>query len=278
MIHETLTRVINLRQLDCVQEKDAPDLFNLFPRYISENIPKDWIAIALTHDCSIAAEKISAGETHIEFIVAKPIEHIEDSYVGARNPRKLHIPVLINSQEKHYELNIVHRCFIDKSSLFDVSGSPHISIDLEIKERIKDWMAARYRAPAYPNTFNDIFKKGKKSPQEKITKILKENNELILNFDLYLCVESGADNDLPYEIRLIIITKSNLDEEMKSKICQIRDKIKDVFSQVNASDLELIGDCIHIYPSNEITLDQFSNFDLLYMEYLSDRVRTAHEN
>jgi len=163
-------------------------------------------AIIISHDCDLTSDH----ESHVEVIVARTIEKVDNSCTGAKNPRKIHITLVIlgdPSTVLHVELKQVDRQAVDKSHFSSIkeSGSPFVLPEKE-KRCLKQWLASRYARPAFPNSFENRIT----TVTKKIERILKPSaSDLVglfvdLGPDRYLELEEGC----PYVLSIVIVYDS----------------------------------------------------------------------
>ncbi|MDH5553528.1 MAG: hypothetical protein OEX82_09405 [Nitrosomonas sp.] len=129
-------------------------------------------AIVISHDCDLPNSK----EEIVEVIVGNVIAEADNMFTNARNPRRLHL--IFSSSQRNVCIELLHsnRCSIQKSK-FTKTLLPNKTLQLEVKEKqaLKQWLAARYARPAFPNTFENRLRKKhrRKSVEEHISRILK---------------------------------------------------------------------------------------------------------
>lgn len=162
-------------------------------------------AIVISHDCDLQND----GETHVEIIVGRIVESPDGNVQYAKNPRRLHLEVsrtcfdnaavAPSAREKTKER--LERGWLEleqnqKRSVpaanFKEIVSPETrnwSINDQSKRELKQWLAARYARPEFPNAFEQHLRTavGKKSTVEKeMLKVLARyaNSIYAVFFDL----------------------------------------------------------------------------------------------
>src|SRR5690606_15635897 len=158
-----LTRDTDWRQGDLLTQEAAAKLALMLNDVISE---KTRIVI-ITHDCDLP----HPGETSVEVLFADVIAAADSQLSYAKNPRKLHLsyevfdgqPIVI--ELRHAERRIVSKDEFKKYAVRDGS----VSLPANAKRALKQWLAARYGRPAFPNAFENRLRKtiGKKSTVER---------------------------------------------------------------------------------------------------------------
>ncbi|MDB5821463.1 MAG: hypothetical protein JWR21_167 [Herminiimonas sp.] len=110
------------------------------------------IAVMVSHDCDIT----NGHEDDVEIIVG-PIVARDGSFVRARNPRRLHLQFTSASTSSQcVDLLASEKRRISKAA-FRNDSSPDSALSLSPEERLglKQWLAARYGRPAFPDAFED---------------------------------------------------------------------------------------------------------------------------
>lgn len=170
-------------------------------------------AVVISHDCDLPHD----GEPFVEVIIAnlvvkdpKPDPNL--SY--AKNPRRLHltyeqaggIPLVL-------ELRHTERQWVEKERFRGVKrqGSSAI-LPADAKRALKQWLAARYGRPAFPNSFEDRLRKkvGKRTVDQQIGKILEPDSRHLVGlfFDLGELRDAEAPSDEPYVLSISVVYDS----------------------------------------------------------------------
>lgn len=171
-------RDINLLQGSILKNKDAL-ILGLVESQSNNRV------IVISHDCDLYNE----NEEYIELIVGHIIDEPDTMYTKAHNPRRLHLNFLTKSGEYVYlELQHKNKCQILKQNFIINSYDEELFLHPEEKRVLKQWLAARYGRPAFPNAFENRLrrKKGRETVEHKIAKILKPVSPYLiaLFFDL----------------------------------------------------------------------------------------------
>lgn len=168
------------------------------------------VAVIISHDCDLASD-----EKKFEVIVGLLREQaIADKFFcSARNPRKLHLTyhgsdgsigrVIELLQYEKIEVNrelLCDRCEVDSNFV----------LHDDEKRALKQWLAARYGRPAFPNSFEKHLRKqfGKKSTVEKeIASILSGDTDHLVGlfFDLGEFRNKEVDNGDSYPLNIRVV-------------------------------------------------------------------------
>lgn len=163
--------------------------------------------VLISHDCDLAND----SETFVEVIVGSLVQAADPMLANARNPRRLHLEFVSQSGgDMCVELRHVDRKQASKA-LLAKSGSRHGNFLLPADEKrtLKQWLAARYGRPAFPNAFENRLRKplGKKSVEARIAKILApESSYLVaLFFDLGEDTALELEDANPYFLSISVV-------------------------------------------------------------------------
>lgn len=260
--------VKKLRQFDVISPDCSPELEKIFNSF-GWDTGDDWVAIILTHTCSLINSDIEK-EPNVECILARRCDTIDPALTGRKNPRKLHLELLEDEASKNYELNIVERIFFGKIYLKNIPESRPLQISDENQDLLTRWIIARYNAPVFPDEFNKRFKS---NIHTKIENKLKRSGEHIVG--LFIQIEPRTeelDEEIPYEIRFMILRDEEITQKNIEGIEAVRKEIEVFFKEHESDGIELIGS-IKTVTESEITLSVYRQYDLLLLDYLSERER-----
>jgi hypothetical protein len=125
----------------------------------------DLRVVVISHDCDLANDK----EEQAELIVARLVDKVDGLAARARNVRRLHLTYATpQGNSICVELTHTARKLISRE-LFANAHQPDDGLKLSIDEKraLKQWLAARYGRPAFPDAFeNRLRKKVKKHTVE----------------------------------------------------------------------------------------------------------------
>jgi hypothetical protein len=165
--------------------------------------------VVITHDCDLH----NSSEAVIEVIVADIVDKANPQFSYAKNPRKLHLSYDISGgQSSFIELSHGERRRAVPKSEFDefAAKDSSASLALDAKRVLKQWLAARYGRPAFPNAFEARLRKqvDKKSTVERqIGKILEPDAKHLVGlfFDLGEQRLTEAAAEEPYWLRISVV-------------------------------------------------------------------------
>ena len=140
-------------------------------------------AIIITHDCDLPHE----GESFVEVIVAEqvvkgPKPDPQLSY--AKNPRRLHLtykgagaaPLIL--ERRHGDRRSVPKVDFAERAVRDGS----LWLPGDAKRVLKQWLAARYGRPTFPNKLEERLRKpaGSRTVEQRIAKILEPDAKYLV--------------------------------------------------------------------------------------------------
>lgn len=232
--------------------------------------------VVITHDCDLP----NGSETSVEVIVADVVSAANAQFSYAKNPRKLHLgyevaggqPVVV--ELRHAERRIVPKDEFEKLAARD----NHASLPIDGKRALKQWLAARYGRPAFPNAFESRLRKvvsKKNSVARQIGKILEpEAKHLVgLFFDLGEQRSAEAPAGEPYALSISVVydaTEGGTQARQSAEI--IADQLRELFEQAygkpdTATDIAI--DACEAVADTSITLANLRRVDQWRLEYIS---------
>ncbi|MHB1287118.1 MAG: hypothetical protein ACYCYP_11295 [Leptospirales bacterium] len=150
-------------------DEDAQELGLVEPKDSKNRV------IVISHDCDLPNE----GEEFVEVIVGEIASSPDPKFVNARNPRRLHL-LLSTDADQSICLDILFagRKLVEKIKLSKFRmGDPSFKLADNQKRALKQWLAARYGRPAFPNAFENRLRKliGKRRSRKKSRRYWRQN-------------------------------------------------------------------------------------------------------
>jgi hypothetical protein len=167
-------------------------------------VPDTDLAIAISHDCDIAANL--DVEPAVEFIFARILEQRDGNFTNGKNPRTLHIDY-IHIDYKHdgqivfFELLASKRLILHKNMLENLQPDETYKLNTHSGQILQSWLAARYRRHALPNSLVDRLTAVFKHINDKG----KKNSAGILSFRLSYDPKDELPAEEPYELWISIV-------------------------------------------------------------------------
>lgn len=236
--------------------------------------------VVISHDCDIPSDK----ETIVEVIKGHVVTKSNSMYEGAKHQRTIHINYEVDGGASEcIELEIKNKYSIDKELFSSIALNPNqsLSISLSEKRSLKQWLAARYGRPAYPNAFENRLKKtqriGKKdrSLEWIIADKISPVSQYIVGifFDLGEERNSELETNEPYYLSISIvydIQKWGFDAKTKSEALskEIKDFFHSVYGMPHEATEIALEECQAI-SSHQMTLSDLMKVDQWRVEYIS---------
>lgn len=233
--------------------------------------------IVITHDCDIPNDK----EQNIEVIIGVLVDKLDGNFCNAKNPRKLHLKFINNTSGLEEAVCVEHKQKVNVA--YEVFGElAVIDKDFELvaeqKRALKQWLAARYGRPAFPDEFEKRIRKHnikKFSFEKEIYKIVSPKGENVVGifFDLHNNRSVDLPENEPYELSIYIVYDSEIGaaaaREAAELIAQeMRDLIYSVFGEgEKANDIDL--QYCSAVSDTTLSLADIRRLDQWRVEYIS---------
>ncbi|GBR18800.1 hypothetical protein [Asaia spathodeae] len=206
-------------------------------------------AVVITHDCDLPND----SETTVELILAEAVEAPNAQFFYAKNPRTLHLRYNVDGGNfvvvalQHAKRVTVTKEEFEKYAVKDV----HASLAVAEKRTLKQWLAARYGRPAFPDAFERRLRREiakKKSVEREIGKILAPASKHLVGlfFDLGEHRTAEIATGEPYGLEISVVYDST---EGGPEARQSAEKI--------ASELHALFECAYGKPdtATEIAIE-----------------------
>jgi len=162
--------------------------------------------IVISHDCDLPHEK----EEEVDIIVGTKIPTVDSNYTAARNVRCLHLSYRNEASSESVCIELQHsgRKSVAKWDFANIAKL-EANLPSDEKRTLKQWLAARYGRPAFPNEFENRLQNNKKF-HEKLIKLLKPINKHLIGifFDLGEERLTELPAGTPYCLRMSLTYKS----------------------------------------------------------------------
>lgn len=190
------------RQGHVLQHADAVTLGLVKPEQVQHKV------VLITHDCDLQ----SKSEKNVEVIVGS-LKRGANNMKRAKHPRILDLCFENPSSDNQNAIELRHenKTTIPKESFACGENDPVFTISAEEKQGLKQWLAAKYGRPAFPNAFEErlrAFNDGKKFNFEKeVANIIAGNSEHIVGvfFDLGSDRFDDLEEGTPYELSINVV-------------------------------------------------------------------------
>lgn len=236
--------------------------------------------IVVTHDCDLPHVSELCVEVIVaELVVKAPRPDPQLSY--AKNPRRLHLtfegadagPLIL-------ELRHGDRRNVPKGDFAERAVKDNrLSLPVEAKRTLKQWLAARYGRPAFPNEFEERLRKrsGRRTVEQQIAKILEPEAKYLVGlfFDLGEQRVAEAVEGEPYALSVSVVYDATEGggeargsaERVAAQLQELFEKSfgkPDVAKEIGLDTCEAVAD-------TRLTLADLRRVDQWRLEYISLR-------
>jgi hypothetical protein len=225
---EMIDRDTKWRQGSLLSGEDARSLG------ILEDANQDRCVVVISHDCDLP----HPSENFVEVIVGRLIKACDPQLVRAKNPRKLHLKFLSAAgDELPVELCHADRTQVEKDHFSKIaSGDWSFTLTGDEKRALKQWLAARYGRPAFPNNFETRLTKfiGKRKLEHQIAKILEPvaENLVAILFDLGDQRDAELAEGEPYGLSIsVVYDSSEAGSAAREAAESVANEVKNLFTQ-----------------------------------------------
>lgn len=224
----------------------------------------DVVLIAASGSCDIANE----ADPVIEFSIARCIPEIKGNFSYNKNPRRLHCTLeSASSSHLYLELKAHEKIGILKEQVPQgIEPDPELKFTQKELDFYVDWLAARYKRPAFPTEFDRrIDSAWDKSKRKKAAS--KVSNKLI---GIYAKVFPDREITLSenYSVDLLALTVVDLSVEDRKAIEQLIGQYKQALldAKMNVGPEKIVTE----FKVSVGTLKEYKRFNLDELSYKSN--------
>lgn len=229
--------------------------------------------IVITHDCDLP----HGSELCVEVIVAEMVVKEDPQLSYAKNPRRLHLAYEgINAAPLILELRHGDRRSVPKGDFAERAVKDHsLALPIDAKRILKQWLAARYGRPAFPNEFEERLRKGK--VERKIAKILEPDAKYLVGLFFDLGEQRGTEavEGEPYALSVSVVYDANeggADARGAAErvAMQLRELFENTYGKPDVAT-EIALDACEAVADTYLTLADLRRVDQWRLEYISLR-------
>ena len=164
-------------------------------------------ALVITHDCDLTNDR----ELEVEVMVGDVVDKLNKQFARARNVRRLHLAFDTPSGNQQFiDLQITAKQSISKSLIAGSKPDGGWVLSDEEKRSLKQWLAARYGRPAFPNAFETHLRKNvskKETVEDRLGKVLEKVSAHLVGvfFDLGENRAAELTDGTPYDLRITVV-------------------------------------------------------------------------
>lgn len=266
-----LTRDTDWRQGDLLTQEAAAQLTAL-----NGAVGEKHRVVVITHDCDLPHD----GETSVEVIVANVVNAADPQLSYAKHPRKLHLGYEIAGGQsivvelRHAERRAVPKGEFEKHAARD--GSALLPVDA--KRALKQWLAARYGRPAFPNAFEDRLRKSvdkKNTVERRIGRILEPEAKYLVGLFFELGEQRSAEVPAgePYALSVsVVYDATEGGKQARESAEKVANQLRELFEQAYGKPdaaTEIAIDACEAVADTSITLADLRRVDQWRLEYIS---------
>lgn len=266
-----LPRDTNWRQGDLLTQEAAASLAAL-----NDAVTAKQRVVVITHDCDLPND----SEAWVEVIVADVLDTPDPQFSHAKNPRRLHLVYEAeNGQALAIELRHAARYAVPKNAFaVNAAKDSGVSLPAEAKRALKQWLAARYGRPAFPNTFENRLRKSvskRNTVERQIGKILEPEAKhlLALFFDLGEQRFAEVPTDEPYVLSIsVVYDATEGGPQARQSAEQVASQLRELFEVAYgklADAMEIALENCEAVADTAITLADLRRVDQWRLEYIS---------
>lgn len=232
--------------------------------------------IVITHDCDLPHDSELCVEVIVaELVVKDPKPDPQLSY--AKNPRRLHLayegtgaaPLILDL--RHRDRRSVSKGDFAERAVKDDG----LALPVDAKRVLKQWLAARYGRPAFPNEFEERLRKGK--VERKIAKILEPDAKYLVGLFFDLGEQRGAEvgEGEPYALSVSVVydvTEGGTEARLSAE--RVAGQLRELFEKTYAKPdvaTEIALDACEAVADTRLTLANLRRVDQWRLEYISLR-------
>lgn len=263
-----MTQPHRWNQGDVIDQELLSLLFE--PGEISEDIE---FAVIISHDCDLHRESF------FELITCSTLDSLNKQYVSAKHPRALHLAFENGSGELFLELKHDSKCRLNFEPIEKEAPAEKKYILSESNKRIlKQWLAARYGRPAFPDNFERALRtkyNSKLTLEKKLASILSEYSEYISAVFFELSDECKCESPPEgiYILKIFIAINSSQEiSDAQKGATSAAHEIESAFVKVFGEPGESKGvelELCQAIPETEISLTMIRRMDQWRVEYIS---------
>jgi hypothetical protein len=239
--------------------------------------------VVISHDCDLANDK----EEFVEVIVGETIHKADGNFVGAKNPRCLHLRYNHNtSTALCVELRHTNRKVIPSPTFSQLEAEDsRFSLADDERRVLQQWLAARYGRAAFPNKFEEALRLTvrSKTVEDRIAAITaRESAHLVgLFFDLGENRFSELPSGDPYDLRISVVYDTSKDavrsrEAAEKAASEISALLLEAFGKPQDAELIAVEACTSVADTH-FSLADLRRVDQWRLEYVSLRQNPVGE-
>lgn len=266
-----LDRDTKWRQGDLLTQETAEKL-NLI-----SSQDENFHVVVISHDCDIP----NTNEPKVEVIIAHAVDQADGQLSYTKNPRRLHLKYTQpNKEPLILELLQTNKQAVKKSRFSKQAKQHPATLSNKEKRVLKQWLAARYGRPAFPDAFERRLRRkanSRRDVKSQIARILKPDSKHLVALFFDLGEQRGIEEpaDEPYVLSISVvydaIEGSSTARQSAERVAQ---EIKTLFIKVYGEPeeaTEIALEKCEAVADTHMTLSDLRRVDQWRLEHLSLR-------
>ena len=245
-----------------VKEENVLQLLNVIGDTTLIETWKDIALVVASGSCDVA----NPSDPFVEFSVARYRDDVEGNYSFNKNPRKLHCN-LESSMANGFCIELLaHEKFSILKSKIPEGISPDSGKKFTANELFYyvEWLAGRYKRPAFPSEFDTRIDKVWKKKKRKQEASQVTESVMGVYANVYPDAEIEADKEYNVDLLAIVVPGLVKDGEEYAKIEAFMKKYKEVLVKAKMK----VGPIL-ILPEDKIALSTFKKYKRFNLDELS---------
>lgn len=249
------------RQGSIVNQQDVRTILSFSDISYSEEI----ILIVASGSCDVA----NLSDPCIEFSIAKKIDSYNSTFGFNKNPRKLNLKIDVLLSEKEMVQEAVEllgheKIQISKAEIPEgIIPDPNRIILVEELRYYVDWLAGRYKRPAFPTAFDRRLDGA--WVKKKRLKAADKVNDLVLGVYAKVYPEKELLDHENYFVNMFVMVKPDLNEAQKLTVQSLIDSYKEAFTEAKMD----LDSNIPMITEDKISVQRFKEYQRFNMDELS---------
>lgn len=200
----------------------------------------------ILNDCALV-NRCFETEPWVYGMLCWQYETQSKDFLFAKNPRKYHFPMVIDGEEKMFEVFATNLMTFSREQIFNYTPINNIAWPKFGLDRMLNWVAERFRTPTFPDNWNKRL-----SPKDKQLKKIWKCEPFEKCSGLYLRIEPFQEQpeDEPYDVWVYFCLPAEMSSTEYRKFQkedgpELRERLKNTLSSIkniNVKDIDWISE------------------------------------
>ncbi len=228
---------------------------------------KDFIYIAITHDCSVISPSLKK-EPYLEYLCAQKVDKEDAQFINARNIRRLHFQIKHKGKDTWYDLSMGARGFVSRESIDKCNTDNNFLLSTENINLLKRWLANRYTSQSFPDCFNRLTGHLVKNSRAPLIKAFNSDTGKACN-SIFISLEPhdrDLNQDESYTVDIVLLFRDEIAHKIERKAM-------DDFGKTIGGILESVGELnpvrVFSLAESDATYSQITKMSRWQLDYIS---------